>query len=207
MSKERPIIFNSDMVRAILDGRKTQTRRPVKFPKNNCKFPFHSVENTTFKDKQVWTFHTGEEFLPIKSAFGQPGDRLWVRETFKVTRFSGAPAITYKADNALILEKIPFSDSSLFINFADKWKPSIHMPRWASRITLEITHVRVERVMDISEEDIKAEGINDNQHIIDKVPSLKDSFHFLWDSIYQDGWKRNDWVWVIEFKALTNKKG
>ncbi|HGM6832005.1 TPA: hypothetical protein ACKQCE_000539 [Serratia marcescens] len=171
--KERPVIFNGEMVRAILHGRKTQTRRIAKADNSN---------------------HL------LGCPFGQVGDRLWVRETFAAfdadwkhpgkphdLKDGPWPNVVYPASVA----KIP--DGTC--------RPSIHMPRWASRITLEITAVRVERLNDISEEDAKAEGVKagvcpGHEHMMHQV-----AFRELWQSIYgEESWRANPWVWVIEFK-------
>ena len=164
--KERPIIFSTPMVKAILDGRKTQTRRVIKDQ------PPLSMRDM-FKPKN------------LKCPYGQVGDRLWVRETFKPYNCMGGFA--YKADGDL---------STGF-----PWKPSIHMPRGASRITLEITESRAERLQDISEEDAKAEGV---KCCPNAVSDYKHHFMILWDSINgkKYPWDSNPWVWVISFKVV-----
>ena len=144
--KERPIIFSGSMVRAILDGRKTQTRRAVKVEKG---FAITNPEPPP-------------HFYPCP--YGQPGDRLWVRET---------------------------------------WKPSIHMPRWDSRLTLEIVSVRVERLQDISKEDAESEGVAIIESVDHGKQSARGQFAIVWESINGHGsWALNPWVWVIEFKKL-----
>lgn len=192
--KERPILFNADMVRAILDGRKTQTRRVVKAD-------FDIIGECD--DGSLWPWREdcengGDIWYPCP--YGQPGDRLWVRETWAM---SGHQRVEYRAAPA---------DGSDF-RCVDRWRPSIHMPRWASRITLEITAVRVERLQDISEEDAKAEGVwkygdEDCWKIYTKTTSFgtscpRRSFESLWQSINgPDSWNANPWVWVIEFKRV-----
>ena len=207
--KERPIIFNSDMVRAILDGRKTQTRRIVK--------PQPTVE---IKYREYLAVVDGKK---IKCPYGAPGDRLWVREAFCVVddrEFSGdvdeapegavwvdyratpryaPPDVAYPAG----WENDPIDAEHL------TWRPSIHMPRWASRITLEITNVRVERLQEISEEDCLAEGMRpfDPTSKLDQVFSdltPQDKFSALWDSINgkRAPWESNPWCWVTEFKKV-----
>jgi hypothetical protein len=145
--------------------------------------------------------------------YGKPGDRLWVRETFGHgcelcgVRFPLAPHLKYKADG----NKCGCSVA---------WRPSIHMPRWASRLTLEVTAVRVERVADISEADARAEGITDGGCLTcgknepcgcdDPKPDARDSFVWLWDSINAErgyGWSVNPFVWVVEFKVVGQAKG
>ena len=164
---ERPILFSAPMVRAILDGNKTQTRRVVKL-----------------KPDYMETFLR----LPNKVAccpYGQPGGRLWVRETFEDCESALHSCVLYRADGGTP---------------GTKWTPSIHMPRWASRITLEITGVRVERLQDISEEDAISEGT--------PFPcgGWVGGYQKLWESIHGPGsWDLNPWVWVVEFKRVTPK--
>ncbi|MBH2876110.1 hypothetical protein ACTVNX_16255 [Serratia nevei] len=214
--KERPVIFNSEMVRAILDGRKTQTRRTIaNVGSDNC-IPLQKPTKT--KDG-IYTHvmdAPGNGLCP----FGQIGDRLWVRETFAILgNEDGCPidwdgnlikgdekhaARIYKAScwqepGNYGLWSIPDRDTQ----YEGTWRPSIHMPRWASRITLEITAVRVERLNDISEEDAKAEGVKagvspGHEHMMHQV-----AFSELWQSIYgAENWSANPWVWVIEFKHV-----
>ncbi|QJU41354.1 hypothetical protein [Serratia marcescens] len=206
--KERPVIFNGEMVRAILDGRKTQTRRVIaNVSPDNC-IPLQKPTKT--KDG-IYTHvmdAPGNGLCP----FGQIGDRLWVRETFAILgNEDGCPidwdgnlikgdekhaARIYKAScwqepGNYGLWSIPDRDTQ----YEGAWRPSIHMPRWASRITLEITAVRVERLQDISEADAIAEGGTEHFNI--------DWFGPLWASIYGvDSWNANPWVWVIEFRRV-----
>ncbi|WP_237159058.1 hypothetical protein [Serratia marcescens] len=203
--KERPVIFNGEMVRAILDGRKTQTRRVIaNVGPDNC-IPLQKPTKT--KDG-IYTHvmdAPGHGLCP----FGQVGDRLWVRETFaghyldddqiqdiKDGRCKAKCLCEYRAD---------YGDDA---ECADGWTPSIHMPRWASRITLEITAVRVQRLKDISEEDAKAEGVAPSQHIIMPPEALyRVGFLKLWQSIYgEESWRANPWVWVIEFRRVEVEK-
>ena len=174
--KERPILFSGPMVRAILDGRKTQTRRPVK--------PQPFVATTSMFDIS-------------KCPLGQPGDRLWVRETWRKDALG--TVVEYRATTSALME------------FIAPWRPSIHMPRWASRITLEITRVWVERVQDITEDEAKAEGIVDGGCMTcgkpetcgcqNPRPDRRDSFANLWQSIYGT-WDANPWVWAVEFRRV-----
>ena len=172
--KERPILFSAPMVRALLAGTKTQTRRIIK-PQHLAFFN---------QDAAAMLSDWNERPLP----YGQPGDRLWVRETFGHfecnQHFKPGCNVYYRADgNCLELEP---------------WRPSIHMPRWASRITLEITSVRVERLQDISEADAIAEGV-----YTDPACPAYDAYAQLWDEINGLGsWEANPWVWVIEFRRL-----
>ncbi|WP_250602200.1 hypothetical protein [Serratia marcescens] len=200
--KERPVIFNGEMVRAIIDGRKTQTRRTIaNVGSDNC-IPLQKPTKT--KDG-IYTHvmdAPGNGLCP----FGRVGDRLWVRETFAAfdadwkhpgkphdLKDGPWPNVVYPASVA----KIP--DGTC--------RPSIHMPRWASRILLEITTVRVERLNDISEEDAKAEGVAPSQHIITPPEALyRVGFLKLWQSIYgEESWSANPWVWVIEFKQVSEE--
>ena len=193
--KAKPIIFNGDMVRAILDGRKTQTRRVLKLPKG-CFWVYDDLGTDGMwtdsnLDHGIW--HAEEVACP----YGQPGDLLWVRETFTKTQH-GLPV--YKSD-------AKDADGKYWPSVAcDKegviWTPSIHMPRWASRITLEITGVRVERLQDISESDALEEGITYNDIPNNGLDTMRARtwFRGLWSSIYgEESWHANPWVWVIEF--------
>jgi hypothetical protein len=192
MSKERPILFSGPMVRAILEGRKTQTRRIIK------------CATGSFWDHRAWRplvvngaiagwvcmngMNDGHFFgagspMP-KCPYGKPGDRLWVRETwcpdFEPYTFR------YRADGS---------------EMVGRWHPSIHMPRWASRITLEVVSVRVERLKVISGDGAYAEGIN--QQGIGSDAAMVKSFSDLWESINGPGsWEANPWVWVVEFKRV-----
>lgn len=194
--KERPIIFNSEMVRAILYGRKTQTRRivkpqPIGIPDGAYCDPYNkNCEHFTFwtKDNKMClplgnVKIKGKETAHWKCPYGHPGDRLWVRETFSTS----TKGWIYKADG-----------HDLSRALSTRWKPSIHMPRWASRITLEITNVRVERLQNISEEDARAEG-----WISKTLCSPYTWYRDLWKSVYgEESWNSNPWIWVIEFKRV-----
>lgn len=228
--KERPILFSAEMVRALLDGRKTQTRRVVK--------PQPIERNgQTLSGRHPCTI---EKLYPeIRNRYGQPGDRLWVREAWRVGAWDNyeiAMAIDYLADNYAREEWliVPDTMQDQFYRLREQsiddaigkkffrdyhgdfhWskgdspcrgRPSIHMPRWASRIMLEITNVRVERAQEISEADAKAEGVepsivgSDFQDI-----QYRAGFQTLWDSINAKrgyGWEANPWVWVVEFKRI-----
>lgn len=195
--KERPILFSGEMVRAILEGRKTQTRRVLKSqPRGNYK-------PTGFIDKGCdYEFHDAEhEAKYWHCPYGKPGDRLWIRESWANIPETYPGNLHLKADATK-------DDLLWFTEMGWKWKPSIHMPRWASRITLEIVNIRVERLQDISEEDAKAEGaipvgwIKHEEHL----PHYVKSFIKLWNSINAKrgyGWDTNPWVWVIEFKKAV----
>lgn len=205
--KERPILFSAPMVRAILDGSKTQTRRIVKNPDRaiaGC-----DVSGLLDQPKVL------SEYCP----YGKPGDRLWVRETTGIDDVTSDRVIlaNYLADGAPVLysscDDLEYNGSAAHWWYSRDICPSIHMPRWASRITLEIVGVRVERLNDISEADAKAEGIlqvkSDGYQNYDGTGgywgSAINSFETLWESISGAGsWTTNPWVWVIEFKPISN---
>jgi hypothetical protein len=201
--KERPIIFRAEMVRAILAGRKTQTRRIVK--------PRHMAT-------------VGAEQFPILAMYpcGSPGDRLWVRETCRAEAIDdeGLCGVRYVADGRFM----PIANTR---EASDRWVqlywyrgmegatvPPIHMPRWASRITLEITDVRVERLQDISEADAVAEGCKpirpelvQDGLIVRLGRSAVEEFRLVWEQIHGGGsWEKNPWAWVIEFKKLEQQE-
>jgi hypothetical protein len=195
--KERPILFSRPMVRAILDGRKTQTRRIVKHPAIFRNGAFEFICNG-----QPLAL-LPEDFVLHASRHGQPGDQLWVKETFA------------RADDEFIYRECPMFDSMILSGeqFGFDWTPSIFMPRTASRITLEIVGVRVDRLNAITEDDAKAEGVE--EFIDTREPSFMNckgilsdhyystQFSDLWESINGEGsWDKNPWVWVIEFKRI-----
>lgn len=196
------MIFNAEMVRAILDGRKTQTRRPVKLPHIDRDVMCELSGNELAGELSVGNFRN--------SPYGKPGDRIWVRETWAEAG-AGAPDLklyraNYPSHVPTHYENVPPADEI-------RWTPSIHMPRWASRITLEITGVRVERLNSISQEDAQAEGMEltgwrptySDPDSGGEVWTPYDNFAQLWESIYGEGsWHANPWVWVIEFKVVPN---
>lgn len=226
--KTRPIIFNSDMARAILEGRITQTRRVIKNwpPKINVLKTIRGISvikggkglvgkpgiHKSISNKHgALSININGQWLGVKPAefewvcpFGVPGDRLWVRETFTevLTRpfDNDSGKVVYRADGW------EGSDP----DYPVKWKPSIHMPRKFSRITLEITDLRVERVQNISPEDILAEGVITRVPISQELSLQKiveysqEYFAELWDSINAKrgySWESNPWVWVVEFEV------
>ena len=201
--KERPVIFNGEMVRAILDGRKTQTRRVMKPQPEPCYRGGHWWPSNAFKtmlhiEEQMQNGQGGWKGLAGDACpFGQVGDRLWVRETWTPESIDAEEG-GYSPDYRATANGQPLDG---------RWTPSIHMPRWASRITLEITAVRVERLNDISEEDARAEGVAPSQHIITPLEALyRVGFLNLWQSIYgEESWSANPWVWVIEFKQVSEE--
>ena len=198
--KERGMIFNGEMVRAILDGRKTQTRR-IMAPQ-----PADDIERGIFPNPEVigWKSSRRHKHGSTTAHFchyGKPGDRIWVRETWN--KYGGL--LTYRADHDWI------DDMRKETVCTAKWVPSIHMPRWASRILLEITDVRVERLNAISQEDAQAEGMEltgwrptySDPDSGGEVVTPYDNFAELWSSIYgEESWNANPWVWVISFKRV-----
>ncbi|HBT6123286.1 morphogenetic protein [Klebsiella pneumoniae] len=233
--KERGMIFNGEMVRAILDGRKTQTRRIMKLqPKPSKSRP----GDFWFSSKKLESMVHVSDLAPGNSPiadyhlfiqehccpFGAVGDRIWVRETFQ------GPLFDYDLMDSYCKDPTPFEKPEFCVYKADGvpapefydaddelhccWRPSIHMPRWASRILLEITDVRVERLNAISEEDATAEGVPPAGSLLPDYPgtfltpkgdfaTAKVAFQRLWESIYgEESWKANSWVWVISFKRV-----
>lgn len=215
--KARPILFNGDMVRAILEGRKTQTRRVIKVFVQSEYEPelFHTMKRLprdietsgrVIKKSSLVSFSVNKDDMPKHCPFGFVGDLLWVRESFRIS------TIDDYCDTAMTVRigEVFYAANDK----AGKYKPSIHMPRTASRITLEIIGVRVERLQDISEEDALAEGVSmvgeyggafDTSYrnymtTEEHTFSATDSFTTLWQSINGAGsWDENPWVWVIEF--------
>ena len=247
--QEHPIIFSSEMVRVILGGRKTQTRRVIKarnvfrcyladkwhVNKNPISgwqvFPYPNIPQEELDKLNQSAIRNN---LPgFKCPYGQVGDRLWVKEAWRVGAWaedSGQLALDYMADGYCRREWITVADEDLFNRLWEQstmeaqkrfgiqeryaWKPgespchwrsSIFMPRWASRITLEITDVRIERLQDISEDDAEAEGA----HGYTNAASPIDFFICLWNSLNTKrnfGWDMNPWVWVISFKRIEQRR-
>lgn len=229
--KERPILFSSTMVRAILEGRKTMTRRVVK-PQPDLSILKESYRDLEFEFRRMpvlgpthvpheWGFcakYDKPNCVPIygyKCPYGTIGDRLWVKEAWcrEVDLITSLPldgAALYAAteDRHVIMDD---GDGFAVINKdgteRSAWRSPIFMPRWASRITLEITDIRVERVRDISAQDCIAEGMHFslNQDPCDMADQARNAFHALWDSINAKrgfGWDVNPWVWAISFRRL-----
>lgn len=207
--KESPIIFNAPMVNAILDGRKSQTRRVIR-PQPEVK-----MDGEAFPDGSGG--YTWEPVLPSWCRWPfQIGDYLWVREACRAeelgddTENPGLDGVRYRADNAFIPIENSRESSERWMQLHAYggngcWVPSIHMPRWASRITLEITGIRVERVQEISADDIPAEGTPDTPHDSGCLVAERQSFVDFWNSINAKrgfGWDANPWVWVVEFKLV-----
>lgn len=225
----KPILFNTEMVRAILDGRKSCTRRLVKpQPDEKQKFPLGFVTDSTEK-KEVGCFgfgtnECGGSIQYVKPPYGYaPGDILYVRETWcalpvnEAGHMRGHCVYYYRADGDLRPE-----------GWRGKWRPSIHMPKEAARIWLKVTDVRVERLQDITEEQACMEGTDPWDEVCYENngwhptfsdpdsggdPNMVDGFHKLWNSTIKKadldryGWDANPWVWVIEFERCEKPKG
>lgn len=236
-SRERPILFSGPMVRAILEGRKTQTRRIMNPQPPVYLQPPHR-EFRPVAGTELWgAFAVASNAAAVRSQdtilcpFGKPGDRLWVRETWATVIESDG------LNPANILPTVPLMyavESKALDGIGDtihpacrgRWRPSIHMPRWASRITLEVVGVRVERLQDISGDDCLSEGIQWDvpEHLAEqgvkeyrppldrsgmtKNTAYVDKYRELWESINGPGsWDANPWVWVIGFHRVSDGSG
>lgn len=229
--KERPILFSPAMIRALLDGKKTQTRRIVKadFHHGPGMAKITPINNEFLLER--WpeaerSFNNFGRCDRIRCPYGVPGDRLWVRETFGVWRKTSVYCDEFEVGKeatrgmTLVEHEAEYGHNDLNIAYradADDegpWYPSIFMPRWASRTTLEITDVRVQRLKDISEEDALAEGIvwrtgprysaSDDHNMEWDRPT--DAYRELWESINGEGsWSANPWVWVVEFRRVDGE--
>ena len=199
-AKERPILFSGHMVRAILNGQKTVTRREIKpsMRSADSSFELHQQEDESWRP-----MHTFDESCmdakgtehPIACPYGQPGDRLWVREAWAQINVAQAPGENW----------VVYRECDNRTDYGGPWKPSIHMRRRDSRILLEVTDVRVELLQDISEEQAEAEGVGFLRHAPDADETLTAAqlFECLWSSINGDeSWIGNPWVWVVEFKRV-----
>ncbi|WP_223526946.1 hypothetical protein [Pseudomonas sp. BF-B-26] len=209
--KERPILFSAPMVRAILEGRKTVTRRPVKGGQIPTEDPAeegrHRWSAIAQRDPRYGfcVFGSTEAECAKELAefalcpYGKPGERLWVRETTAEDCRGSISTATYTADGA---------PSNLEWWYSRRSCPSIHMPRVACRILLEITAVRVERLQDISRSDIRAEGLECPPELAsdDVSPNYRDWYPAAWRELWEStggNWDANPWVWVVEFKQVT----
>jgi hypothetical protein len=227
--KQRPIPFSAPMVRALLDGSKTQTRRVGKIQSPDfVGLKAEAVTHATL-GCQIQATHDAfpgrgtSRHAICACPYGKPGDQLWVRETWqgplleeyevdadadwqsanRIHQYQNPAHCAFAADGGSPPEFIDSDD-----NIQRRWRPSIHMPRWASRITLEITGVRVERLQDISEEDAKAEGCKEwlipGQHSYAPIYSYKQGYRVLWQTLNgPSSWDLNPWVWVVEFRRLS----
>lgn len=218
--KERPILFSGDMVRAILDGRKTQTRRIV-----NAGFGISAQPVQEWNSPQEWFCPDGYYDSPenrvgniIKCPYGQPGDRLWCREAF-VDGYPHDPitdmpdcvdedgndkplTVWYRATES----ELQWLDDDGFSVDNVPWKPSIHMPRKYCRLVLEVKAVRVERLQEIDETAIVSEGVDCDVFTPDRPDILQKKFKTLWNTLNAKrgyGWDQNPWVWVVEFEVCN----
>ena len=199
----KPILFNSEMLRAVLDGRKTQTRRVIK--------NLDLITDWDDKDKSYGPFFQDEfgdsHETKSRNPYGKPGDELWVRETWQ----------HWFDDESKYIYKAAWPDGPI----KSGWKPSIFMPRSACRLFLTIKDVRVERVQDITHDDASKEGVDpgcgecgnsalpDGCGCDNPMPLHRDSFIYLWNSINEKrgfGWDVNPWVWVVEFEPLKEDR-
>ena len=221
---EKPILFSGPMIRAILEGRKTQTRRVIDFSRVSSRVgPFCCGPDgyDTVADKLIervpWTANRIMQML--KCPYGGPGDRLWVRETWGCDPNDWAggpeyckPLIVYKAswpDEYITVNHCKGTEYPASGEYHWGWHPSIFMPRWASRITLEVEQVRVQRVQEISEDDALAEGIDQCNSSVGWI--VRERFQRLWDTINGThpgrSWSDNPWVWCVSFRRLAGQEG
>jgi hypothetical protein len=197
---ERPILFSGPMVRAILDGRKTQTRRVINPQPIRDPYPCHYVRSGYAleglpNERGVKGCSCKEIKFPFAAAKPNGRDLLWVRETFADSGPSDNRHIVYKADVSVEPERVPFGGN---------WRPSIFMPRYFSRLTLEITNIRVERLQEISEVDAIAEGVQCDPTFPAALTN-RTAFGKGWDTLNAKrgySWDSNPWVWVIEFDKI-----
>ena len=223
--KERPILFSSQMVRAILSGMKTQTRRPLKIQPPTKE---HSLLRVLSKKTECYCWAVksktdGSMVRPssVSPMFAPLSNRLWVRETYRPIfgQTGELISVDYKADPPEKWERL-----GDVVGTPVKWRPSIHMPRWASRLTLEVKAIRAEPLLDIRDEDVIREGIYRSVEIVEpcesKYPIATDwdgdevmlspgvarcDFAQMWRSIYPSGpksWDAAPWVWVIDFEVV-----
>jgi hypothetical protein len=211
--KERPILMRGPLVCASLKDKKWQTRRVVQ-PRVGgvAGLDFWGYDTTDADGTTVAVFGDtqGDHLTRVRCPYGQPGDRLWVRETFAIV-----PTTAYRASDGVHQTVNPCDPDDAAIYRAGwdrsepgvRWRPSIHMPRWASRLTLEITGVRVERIRDISLDDMRAEGVRpEHEASLLWRESLTERFIALWDSINAArgySWDVNPYVWVISYTRVT----
>jgi hypothetical protein len=215
--KERPILFSGAMVRALLDGSKTQTRRALRIQ------PLDILPMESDKAGREWVGLMTRDPKPqgttFRCKFGVPGDRLYVRETWAQPAALDPGPTVYRADYPAC---VPAGFANIPAVDEITWKPSIHMPRALSRIMLEIASVRVERLQDISEADAIAEGIerhpeyptmwkrgplHGDQNTVTNTAFPRLAYRSIWEQINgHESWAGNPWVWVVEFKVIGNGK-
>lgn len=236
---ERPILFSGPMVKAILADRKSQTRRVVKLP--GWAQPCNEDHDFELDGTPEWPHAIARKtgcLAPLDCPYGSPGNRLWVRERHcfldvsksALSQFPLGPQNNNERGPDIWNLSIEYSDGTQHDTNVEgekpkqtrergeiRWRPGIHMPRWASRITLEVTDVRVERLQDISEDDAKAEGVEAKRYMVNpfKTGALRarfsgeksayvESYALLWDSLNAERapWTSNPWVWVVEFRRI-----
>jgi len=237
--KERPILFSGPMVHEIIEGRKTQTRRlrgledvnqyPGRLVGNSALGPlgYRGLEVTDYnlkpsmklqfkKNPGLFHWFLGDQNdkreinpIPVKCPYGQVGDRLWVKETWQVEERGDAFLLDFRADpGSPYMTRIETTFGEIYAN--GKWRASIHMPRWASRIDLEITDIRVELVQEISTADATAEGCHSWPDFENGIWTAPDEYAVIWDEInLKRGypWSSNPWVWVIDFSVSGIRLG
>lgn len=197
--KELPMLFRGPLVRAILDGKKTQTRRRIRWSDKSVEYDGCSLFEQ--KDGTYWPYNCSDgNENPIACPYGRAGDRLWVRETFRVCDVAGEAfrPSEISPTNAHIYYR---SDPEPGGN--GPWKPSIHMPKWACRLRLDVEAVRVERLQEITAMDVFKEGIGSfaSAHI----DVAREMFAQTWNQIHgNEAWHDNPWVWVIEFSRVDS---
>lgn len=205
---DRPILFSAPMIRALLAGTKTQTRRAIKPQPDDNFYPvdvglYHPLRIGRDGEERPMSERFGayDDQDDYPCPYGKPGDTLWVRETWGLMGLGGVAA----RPTPLFKPGLVFAADSTERPL--RWRPSIHMPRWASRISLRVTSVRVERVQDISEEDAIAEGVEgyDPEACWNAgTRSARMVFRDLWVSINgAESWEANPWVWVVGFERVT----
>jgi len=218
--KTYPMLFAPEMVRAIVAGTKTQTRRVVKPqpPADATEvFAWYAphLPDEVKAPEGLWYYVKAGLRHHIKCPQGKPGDRLWVRETCQAVEvFNGLDGVHYPADDGLLNQHELGATDEQFLklyNYAGgkgQRVPSIHMPRWASRITLEITDVKVERVQAISEADAIAEGFTRCTYRDGRgFETAKSGFMQTWQAINgRESWDANPWVWCVSFKKAEAPK-
>lgn len=239
--RERGMIFNAEMVRALLDSRKTQTRR-VLTPRQLGLIELAAIAGECYPLESGQQHANSQSYYREHCPFGAVGDRLWVRETWAVVSHAfddDGLMVGYVPDrpSKAVHEKafgrgyysghtiyaadggFTWGDDDGCVDGRSYWKPSIHMPRWASRITLEITNVGVQRLQAVSQGDAMREGLirlpasgryclnEGDQYFGGASRDAREVFSWLWSSIYGDeSWQANPWVWVVEFKRVEDEQ-
>lgn len=226
MSRDRPILMHRRSVHNILEGRKTQTRRPVKKGPDDVKS--YLMQTEAVKRNRAYAVPTGPGGTDwrnlgalVDCPYGDIGDTLWVRETFRVVGLDrDRVSVKHAADETVRTVRVKTRKEREQAARAFKntgWSPSIHMPRWASRITLLVEDIRIDQVQDISVEDIRAEGVRPNMPLDEMVDSeeeyvrawrkrWKRLWNDTWDHEPQYQWDENPWCWIVEF-SVEDVKG